>query len=217
MLKREETKDGRKFCRGMGTSSQVYVWGFSGGKIARISQELPWLLRSRPHRVFIQCGGNDLVKPVGAVEVADRLLALATRMQGFGVKNVFIGSLLPRETIMAKGVDGDYTVDEYKDQILLLNAELKTRCDRSEGVWFWVNRGLDLPHTRQPEKGAPPKDGGDGVHLNRTADHKLYHCICMGLNRDLSHTVRYRENRKSKKSKTQKRLAAEKLQSVGEL
>ena len=171
-------------------------------------------MESRPHRVFIQCGGNDLVKPVEAAEVADRLLALATRIQGFGVQNAFIGSLFPRETIKAKGVDGDYTVKEYKAQILQLNADLKTRCDRSEGVWYWVNRGLDHPLTRQPEKGAPKNDGGDGVHLNRTADHKLYSCICTGLNRDLTHTVRYRENRKSK---TQKRLAAEKLQAAGGL
>ena len=97
----------------MGIAGPLFVWGYPGGTTSKLGQGLNFLLHTRPHRVFIQCGGgDDLVRPVNGRQVADRLLALAARIRG--------GPCVYREP----AAPGEYPVQEGGQQPATIQSPL---------------------------------------------------------------------------------------------
>ena len=107
----------------------------------------------QPHAVYLQIGGNDLSnKNCNPLSLLKDIMAYAEFLiQGYGVRHVIIGQLLPRFSQRCPS--------DYNQKVFSVNTDLVRLCSLSDSVSFWHHRGFG--------KDTKMLIDGDGVHLNR--------------------------------------------------
>lgn len=135
-------------------------------------------MRSKPHIVFIQIGGNDFnpSAPIDAEEFALQMLALAGFLHGhYKVKQVLVGGLLPRFTPSADckcnyGLSLSQ-VQSYSEWGQSVNARLKEHSKSLNYVKIWNH---DKFLFRDSKRSLFARDG---VHLSAQGHFLFYKSV----------------------------------------
>ena len=147
------------------TNGSAVFHRFPGGMASHIKDYMPTHLNvDKPDTVVVTCGGNDLSSTASNEAVIESLIEAGNVCKQYGVRDVFISSILPRES-------SHYQVKRRK-----CNDELRQRCLAS-GFTFIENNNIVLrKHV-----------SSDGVHLNKGGSTLLCRNLLKCLNVTSSH------------------------------
>lgn len=148
----------------------VGYFGFRGATSSSLvdSPQMQVCKEWKPHKVFLQVGGNVISPVMSAVDVVQGIRGVADRFLDFeSVESVIIGSLFHRTR--PRGM----TAEDYNVQVDRVNKFLKKFYQQDTRVHFWTIRGLVKPSWNIWTS--------DGTHLNNSATMKYAQQIRMAV------------------------------------
>ena len=171
-------------CANLGLDKEsflIHCYGVRGGTISpgpngmfaktKIEESVG---QHRPHVVFLQLGGYDLLhEDCDPEEIArDLVIAAAMLIDCYGVHRVVIGQLLPR----FNRPSSPYYIANYKDLVVRVNKELSalvSAADARQDIRYWKHRGFWNNQQDVVES--------DGVHLNAYGIYKYAQSVRAGV------------------------------------
>lgn len=152
------------------SGEHISVFGKSGGKIGKTEhlELLEAQLQLHNHRnLILHIGGNDLdcleADKKTVEELVLRLLTLCTFLKAkYSLEKIYVCQLLPRTRTR------DCPPEIFNELVCLFNKQLKHHLSSLPNIVYWKLKGL---------QDVTIDNFCDGVHLNKTGQHKYYKAL----------------------------------------
>ena len=166
------------------TASAVSFHGIGGRTVLKLWQfDLTAIARFNPNIIILEIGSNDLCNPHLSVDnIATNILQVVQTIHfHYHVAHVIISQILPRRSPPQMS-------PPYNTRVEQLNQQLRHLFTPVPFATFWFHYSI--------RRSKSPVFLRDGIHLNHTGNHFLFHSYQKTLLRCLSRASRLSSNRR---------------------